>query len=142
MLRIRDLETCRIVRHVGERERRIAVGAESCVRVERNAPRPAQDAEVEVEDAAGIAPGEEDREERDHRQNEERKPEEREHDVVRDREDPLHEPQPAAQFTLELALDSDGIRWVFSLLFQSVHSYTPDFIGARGERTRTDVLSR
>ena len=90
----------------------------------------------------GIATREEDREERDHRQNEEREPEEREHDVVRDREEPLHEPQPAAQIGLELALDSDGIRRVFSVLFQSVHSYTPPFIGARGERMRTDVLSR
>ena len=85
---------------------------------------------VEVEDAAGIAPCEEDREERDHRQNEEREPEERKHDVVRDREEPLHEPQPAAQTGLKLALDSDRIRRVLSVLVHSVHSYMPPSIGA------------
>ena len=64
-LRVRDVEPRRVVRHVVERERRVAIGAERGVRVEGDPPRPAQHAEVEVEDAARVAAREEDREERD-----------------------------------------------------------------------------
>ena len=87
----------RVVGHVVERERRVAVGAERAVGVEGDPPRPAQHADVEVEDASRVAAGEEDREERDDRQHEKAQPEEDEHDVVRDREEPLDEPEPAAQ---------------------------------------------
>ena len=97
-------------RYVVERERRIAVGAQRTIGVERDPPRPAENADVEVEDASRVAAGDEDREERDDRQNEQRQPEQREHDVVRDREDPLHEPEPAAQPGVQLSLDADWIR--------------------------------
>ncbi len=97
LLRIWDVEPRRIVGHVVERERWVPVGAKRGVRVEGDPPGPAEDAEVEVEDAARVPPGEEDREERDDRQDEDRQPQEREHDVVGDRQQPLDEPQPAAQ---------------------------------------------
>ena len=56
----------------------------------------------------------EDREERDDGEDQEREPEEREHDVVRDREQPLHEPQPAAHIRVELALDPDWV-WLIGV---------------------------
>ena len=68
--------------------------------------------DVEVEHAPQVAPGDEDREECDDGEDQEREPEEREHDVVRDREQPLHEPQPAAHIRVELAFDMD---WVWLL---------------------------
>ncbi len=95
-LGVLDVESRRVVGHVVERERRIAVRAERAVGVERDAPRPAEHSDVEVEDPARVAARDEDREERDDREHEEREPQEREHDVVRDREEPLHEPEPAA----------------------------------------------
>ena len=119
LLRVGDLQARRVVGHVVERERRIAIGAQRAVGVERHPPRPAENADVEVEDATRVAAGEEDREERDDRQNEQREPEQREHDVVRDREDPLHEPEPAAQLRVQLSLDADWIR------LRSVHPSPP-----------------
>jgi hypothetical protein len=51
--------------------------------------RPAEHADVEVKDAVWVPPGEQHREERDHRQHGEGEPEEDEDDVVRDGEEPL-----------------------------------------------------
>ena len=84
-LGVLDLEPRRVVGHVLERERRVLVGAERAVAVEADAPRPAQDADVELEQPPRVAAGEEDREERDHAHDGERDPEEEEHDEVRDR---------------------------------------------------------
>src|SRR6185295_2230019 len=105
---MRNVEGCRVVGHLAERERRIAVGAERAVRVVRDTPRPAEHADVEVEEPARVALREEDREERDDRDEEERDEQEREDDVVRDREGPLDEPQPAAD-GLEAPFDPDGM---------------------------------
>ena len=103
-----DLELRRVVGHLVQREGRIAVGAERAVRVEGHTPRPAQHADVEVEDPPRIAAREEDREERDDGHDDERRPEEEEDDVVRDREQPLDEPLPAAQRAVELPLEPKG----------------------------------
>jgi hypothetical protein len=96
-LGILDLEPGRIVGHVLEREGRVFVGTERAVALEADAPRPAQDADVEIEEPSRVAAGEEDREQGDHAHAEERDPEEQEHDEVRNRQQPLDEPEPAAQ---------------------------------------------
>ena len=126
-LRILDLERGGVVGRLAQCEGRIAVGAERPVGVEPDAPRPAEDADVEIEDRSRIPAAEQDREERDDAQQEERDPQERQHDEVRDREQPLDEPEPAAQLRLESALDTDGVRgnrghWRF-LLFRSGSAY-------------------
>ena len=83
----------------------------------------------------GYRPGEEDREERDHGQHEERQPEECEDDVVRDREEPLHEPEPTAEVGSSSPSIRTGYAWVFTCLFQSVHPYDACLsIGALGAR--------
>ena len=61
----------RVVRHLGQGERRVAVGAQGAVAVVVHPPGPAQHADVEVEQRPRIAPGEQDREERDHADHEE-----------------------------------------------------------------------
>ena len=96
LLGIVDLQPRRVVGAVGEREGRILVGSEGAVGVEADAPRPAEHADVEVEDAAGVAAGEEDREAGDDGRDREADPEEEEDDEVRDGEQPLEEPQAAA----------------------------------------------
>ena len=101
-LRVGQLERRRVL-GVVEREGRVAVGAERAVRVEHHPPRPAQHSHVEVEDPSRVAAGEEDREERDHRQHQEGQPEEEQHHEVRDRQQPLDEPEPAAQARVERA---------------------------------------
>ena len=65
-LGIGDVQVRRVVRHVGQGERRIAVGAQGPVAVVVHAPGPAHDPDVEVEQRPRIAAGEQDREERDH----------------------------------------------------------------------------
>ena len=119
-LRVLDVEPSGIVGYVVERERWVPVGAERSVRVEGDTPRPAEHSEVEVEDAARVATRDEDREERDDRQHQEGEPEEREHDVVRDREQPLHEPEPAAHVRVELALDAHRV----GVRLDGLHSVT------------------
>ena len=141
--RVLDVQRRRVVRRVVERERRIPVGAERAVRVERDPPRPAEHPDVEVEDPARIPPGEEDREERDHRQYEEREPQEGQHDVVRDREQPLDEPEPPAQVGVEPALDPDRRRRRRFGALPGGHgrnSYTPCRArdGARSPRLRAN----
>ena len=108
-MRIRDVEGGGIVRLLPEAERGVPVGAEGAVAVVRDPPRPAQHAEVEGEEAARVATGEEDREERRNGHDEERQPQEGQDDVVRDEQEPLHEPQPAAQRLLQPAADQDGL---------------------------------
>ena len=108
-LRVSDVERRRVVGRLVERERRVAVGAQRAVRVERHAPGPAQHAEVEVEDAPRVAAGEQDREEGDDREHDEGDPEEEQHDVVRNRQQPLHEPEPAAQLRIQAAFESNRI---------------------------------
>ena len=99
-----NLERRRIVGRGAEGEGRVPVGAERAVRVEGHTPRPAQHADVELEDPPRIAGGEQDSEERDDGEHEERDPQEEKDDVVRDRKQPLHQPQPAAQPRIEPAL--------------------------------------
>ena len=50
-LRVVDLELRRVVRDLVQRERRVAVRAQRAVGVEDDAPRPAEHADVEVEDS-------------------------------------------------------------------------------------------
>ena len=107
-LRIVDLEPRRVRRIGREREGRVLVGAEGAVGVEADAPRPAEHADVVVEDPAGIAPGEQDREARDDGREDEADPEEEENDEVRDGEQPLDEPLPAAHVGVELAGEAKG----------------------------------
>src|SRR5438270_6230574 len=78
-----------------ESEGRVLVGDEDeCVA--DDAVGPAEDTEDEVEEAARVAAGEQDREPGDHDRDEGCDPEEGEQDVVGDREQPLHERQPTA----------------------------------------------
>jgi hypothetical protein len=58
---------------------------------------PAEDAEDEIEETTWITAGEQDREPGDHDQDEGGQPEEEQHDVVRDCEEPFHERQPAIE---------------------------------------------
>ena len=103
LLGILDVEPRRVRRVVGKGEGRVLVRAEGAVGVEADAPRPAEDADVEVEDPAGVAAGEEDREACDDGREHEADPEEEENDEVRDGEQPLEEPLPAAYVGIELA---------------------------------------
>ncbi len=119
-----DLEPRGVVGHVLERERRVPIGAEGGVRVEADPPGPAEDADVEVEDPARVAPGHEDREERDDREHGEGEPEERQQDVVRNREQPFDDPEPAAQVRIAATLDPERIRLVLSALVCRAHSRT------------------
>ena len=103
-----DLEASGVVRLLPKRERRVAVRLVRPVRVEPDAPGPAKDADVEVEDPAWVAAREEDHEAGDERQDRHRDPEQRERDVVRDREEPFDEPEPSAHAGLELAVTPTG----------------------------------
>ena len=76
-LGVGDVQAGRVVRQRTERERRIPVRAQRCVAVVPNPPGPAQHSEVEVEQAARVATGKQDGEQRDHGQHGERDPEER-----------------------------------------------------------------
>src|SRR6266542_882972 len=69
-------------------------------RVRARAVAPAQHSKHEIEQPAGVAAGKEEREPRDDNRHEHREPEEEQHDVVRDREQPLHEREPAVQVAL------------------------------------------
>ena len=109
-LRVVHLEVCRVVRDVAEGEGRVAVCPEGAVGVVGDAPLPAQDPDVELEDAARVAPGEEDGEEGHHAEHHEGQPQERQHHVVRDRQQPLEEPQPAADLRVELGIHVDRVR--------------------------------
>ena len=109
MRRVVDLEPRRIVGDVGERERRVAVGAVRGVRVERDAPRPAQHPDVEIEDPARVAAVNRTATKRDHARGRERQPEEGQHDVMRHDEQPLDEPQPSRRL-LEVALEARRVR--------------------------------
>ena len=79
-----------------ERERRVAVRGEE-KRVGRHAQTPASDADDEVEQRARVAAGEEDREPGDYDAHHCGQTEEHQHDVVRDRQEPLHQRQPAVE---------------------------------------------
>src|SRR3954454_18427360 len=86
-----------------------------------------------------VAAGEQDREERDHGQDDERDPEEHERDDVWDHEDPLDQPQPAAQATIELRLDS---QWICGLCGVLVHGHALPSRTACGHRRRLLQVSR
>ncbi len=108
--RVLDLEGGGVARIGRESERRVAVGPERSVRVEGDAPAPSQHPHVEVEERTRIAAGEEDREEGDHAHAEERDPEEGEDQEVWNREEPLDEPEPAAERLVESAARLDPAR--------------------------------
>ncbi len=109
VLGVGDVEPRRVVRLRAEAERRVAVGAEATVAaVVGHAPRPAEHAEVEVEEPAGVAAGEEDREERDDADHGEGDPQEPEREEVRDGEEPLDEPEPPRERLVEAGVEGDG----------------------------------
>src|SRR6185437_3713466 len=76
---------------------------------------------------AGIARGEQDREERDNGDDGERNPQEEEHEVVRDRQQPLDQPQPAAQRLIQTSPHLHRVALVHGFLLVSlpVHSLRP-----------------
>jgi len=76
VLGVVDIEVGRIV-GPGQGERRVAVGTQGGVDVEPDPPIPAQDADVEVEQPARVAAGEENREAGDHGGDQECDPQER-----------------------------------------------------------------
>ena len=102
-LRVGDLQRGRVVGRGIQREGRVAVGAERPVGVEADPPGPAQYADVEVEDPPWVAAREEDGEESDDGEDPERDPQEEEDDVVRDRQQPLDEPEPAAELGVQVS---------------------------------------
>ncbi len=87
----------------------LADDPERAVGVDADTPRPAEDADVEGEQAARVAAGEEDREAREHGRHGEGDPEEEQHDEMRDREQPFDEPEPATDVGVELALEA---KWI------------------------------
>src|SRR5207245_2817788 len=118
-LRVLDLQGRWVVGDGAEREGRVAICAEGVERVKADPPRPAEDTDVEVEDRAWVAAAEEDREQRDDGQEQESDPEEDEGDVMRDRQQPLDQPEPAAERRVELPFDAhriDGNVWHVLLL--------------------------
>ena len=107
---ILDGEPRRVGGIVGERERRIAVGAEASGEgVERDPPGPPQHPDVEVEQGPRIAAGEEHRHPGDEGEHEEGHPQEQQHDAVRDRQEPLHQPLPPRQLGVEQTIEQHGL---------------------------------
>ncbi|ODA72721.1 hypothetical protein APS67_003020 [Streptomyces sp. AVP053U2] len=98
---VRQLPARRIAGDVGERERRIAVGAQSTVGVIGHSPIPPQYTGGEIEEGSRVAAGEENREERRHARPREGHPQEDQDDVVREGEHPFDQPQPAGQRCVE-----------------------------------------
>jgi hypothetical protein len=86
VLGVVDVEMGGVVRHVGQGEWRILVRAQSGIGVVADAPTPAHDPDVEVEQRPRVVRSEQDAEKRHNAGYSEREPEEREHDVVWDRQ--------------------------------------------------------
>ena len=108
LLRVGDVEGGR-VGHRPQGERRVAVGAEGEVAVVADAPGPAQDADVEVEQATGIAPGQQDAYAGRDGGEDERRPQHGQDQDVGNEQDPLHDPQPATRDGLDAGGDSERV---------------------------------
>ena len=94
-LGVLHVEVRRVGRVLGQAERRVPVRGQRAVRVVRDAPGPAQHADVEVEDGPGVATGHEDGHEGHEAEHHEGDPQERQDHVVRQRQQPLDQPEPA-----------------------------------------------
>jgi hypothetical protein len=105
-LGVRDLQVGRVV-GASQGEWWVSVGAQGRVHVEPNPPVPPQDTDVEVEQRARVATGEQDREAGDHGGDHERDQQERQHQIVRDGQEHLSQPQPAGQLGVQLPGQSD-----------------------------------
>src|SRR5215216_4268406 len=94
-----------------EAERRVPVGDEQ-ERVRRHAKAPAHDTGHEIEHPARVAAGEQDGEPGDDHHDDHRDVEEEQQDVVRDREEPLHQREPAVELVRGVGIhdiDVDGL---------------------------------
>ncbi len=109
LLRVAYIDGRLVIGYGSERERWIAIGAEQAVGVESDTPAPAQHTEVEVEDRTRVAPREQNREEGNDRQQHEGDQQEEEHDEMRDAEQPLNKPEPAAELRIESSLDANRL---------------------------------
>ena len=95
VLGVLDVEVRRVGRVLGQAERRVPVRGQRAVRVVGDAPGPAQHPDVEVEDGPGVATGHEDGHEGHEAEHHEGDPQERQDHVVRQRQQPLDQPEPA-----------------------------------------------
>src|SRR5918995_3106841 len=94
-----------------EAERRVPVGDEQ-ERVRRDAQAPAHDAGHEIEHPALVPAGEQDGEPGDDHHDDRGDVEEEQHDEVRDREEPLHQREPAVELVRGIGvhdIDVDGL---------------------------------
>jgi hypothetical protein len=105
--RVGDVESGGVVRHLGHGEGWVPVSRQRAVAVVGDPPRPPQHAQVEDEEGLRVATGDQDGEERRHGDDGEGYPEEGQDDVVRDEQEPLHEPHPATQWLLEPTTNQD-----------------------------------
>ena len=96
-LRVLRLQVSGISGVLGQREGRVPVGAERADRVVLHPPGPPQHAHVELEDRPRVAAGDHDRHHRHRAEHDEGQPQEGQHDVVRDHQDPFDQPQPAGR---------------------------------------------
>lgn len=106
-LRVLDPKVGRVVGDLGQRERRVPVGAQRAVGVEGHPPAPAHHPDVEGEDRARVAAGDQDRDEGAQAQHREGEPQEDQHDVVREHQQPLHQPPPPRHSGVQRGVDVD-----------------------------------
>ena len=105
-----DIQRCRIVGCGAEGERRILVGAETATGgVVGHPPRPAEHTAGEVEQRTRVAAGEQDAEPGNDGDHQKCRPEKGEHQVVRDGQEPFHQPLPAAQPGIEAGGQRDRV---------------------------------
>src|SRR5215212_3730032 len=100
---------CWIIWYVLEREWRISIRAKRAVAVVTDAPAPSQHSHVEVEDASWVAGSEQNGKKCHHTEYEEGQPQKDQDYVVRDGQQPLHQPQPATHASIQLRIDFDWI---------------------------------
>ena len=108
--RVLDLQVRGIGRVLGQRERRVPVGAERADRVVLHPPGPPQHPHVELEDGPRVAAGDHDRHHRHRAEHDEAGPQEGQHDVVRDHQHPLDQPEPAGQRRVQRRVHPDRVR--------------------------------
>ena len=113
LLRVGDRERRR-VRRRSEGERRVAVGAEREVAVVADAPGPSQDADVEVEEATGIALGQQDADPGGHGGEDERGPQPGEEKDVGHQQDPLDRPEPASRDGVDAGVQHERLDLPFA----------------------------
>jgi hypothetical protein len=94
---------CAVSRGSGEGEGRVAVGDQKG-RVRVDAQPPAGDTDNEIEQPPRVVPGEQDREPRDDHRKESNQLQHCQNDVVRDREQPLHQREPLVQVVFDVGV--------------------------------------